>query len=142
MTVQYNISPGLVKCDVVVHGNGLFTNVRAFDVSTAEGQLINLGVLKSNNLIRLEITLLRGEWVTVQLGRVQWVDKNTVSVGILQMEADDQRKLSEAAWSCVKGETRLFRWLRKRFRGDELHHIYISFDSLPNVQGIRLLEAA
>jgi len=140
MTVHYHRFPECVRCEVVVHGNGLVANVRAFDNSSPENRLISLGVLKPDHVIRLEILLEQGEWVTVQLGRVQWVDKNTVSVGILQMDADDQRTLSEAAWLCVKGGARLFRWLRKQFRGDELHNIYLSFDSLPNSRVDRLGE--
>lgn len=142
MTIHDHPFSECVKCEVVVHGNGLWANMRAFDNSSREHRLISLGVLKPDNVIRLEILLEQGERVTVHRGRVQWVDKDTVLVGILQMDADDKHKLDEAAWLCVKGETRLSRWLRKRFWGEELHHIYISFDSLPNMQDIRLQEAA
>jgi hypothetical protein len=142
MTVHNLSFSECVKCEVVVHGNGLCANVRAFDTASPESRLISLGALKSDNVIRLEMILEKGDWVTIQLGRVQWVDKDTVAVAIVQMDADDKRKLDEAAWSCVQGELKQFRWLRKRFRGDELRHIYISFYSVPNVQGVRLLEAA
>jgi len=142
MTVHYDSLPEYVKCAVVVHGNGLFANVKAFDDSSPENQLISLGALQPDNVIRLDIILEQGDWVAVQLGRVQWVSQDTVAVGILQMGADDKRKLDEAAWACVKGEVRLFRWLRKLFRGDEVHNIYILFDPLPNVRAVRWQEAA
>jgi predicted LPLAT superfamily acyltransferase len=142
MTVHYDSLPEYMKCAVVVHGNGLFANVKAFDDSSPENQLISLGALQPDNVIRLDIILEQGDWVAVQLGRVQWVSQDTVAVGILQMGADDKRKLDEAAWACVKGEVRLFRWLRKQFRGDEIHNIYILFDPLPNVRAVRLQEAA
>jgi hypothetical protein len=142
MTVQHDRVPRFVKCDVVVHGNGLFANVRAFDISSPEGRFIDLGILKPNNFIRLEMTLFQDDWLIVQLGRVQWVDQGTVAVAILQMDEHEKRKLDEAAWSCVRGEPRLFRWLRKQFWGDEIRYIYITFPTIPNVQAVRLQEAA
>ena len=142
MRVQFTSDSGYVKCDVVVHGNGLSASVRAFDNSTPGSRLISLGDLKPDHVIRLEIVVEQRDRVTVQLGRVQWVDQDTVAVGILQMDADGKLKLDEAAWACVKGEPRLCRWLRKRFWGDELHNIYISFYPLWNVHDVRLPKAA
>ena len=142
MTVAYLSSPECVKCAVVVHGNGLFANVRAFDYSRPEDGLIHLGALKPDHVIRLEIILEHGDGVTIQRGKVLWVEEDTVAVAIVQMEADDKRTLDEAAWWSVQGELKLVRWLRKRFRRNELRYIYISFYAVPNLQDVSLLEAA
>ena len=142
MTVHYISSSECEKCEVVVHGNGLFANVGAFNYSSPEHRLIGLGALQPDHVIRLEIMLEKGDRVTVKLARVQWVDADNVALAIVQMDANDERKLDEAAWSCVPGELKLVRCLRKRFRADKLRHIYISFYSVPNLQVVRLLEAA
>jgi len=130
------------NCAVVVNGNGFLASVQTFDVSTPGCRQISLDALKSRDAVRLEIAPERGGSVTVQLGDVQWVDQGTVAVRIVKMDAEDKRRIDEIAWSSIKGEFRLLRWLRKLFWGQELRYVYLSFEPLSFENSTRLPKAA
>lgn len=138
MTIRFG-SSHFVKCDLVIHGNGLFAHVRVAD---STGRLTSFHALKPDDLIRIEIALEQGGSATIRIGKVQWVERGTAAVRVIQMDEVDKRKLDEAAWLCVRGEFALFHWVRKLFRGSETEHVYISFPPLSDQNNIGLPKAA
>ena len=116
------------NCEVVVHGNGFLANVRTFDLSSSGCRPISPRALKPGDSIRLEIAPERGSGpLMVRLGVVQWIEGLTVEVKIVLMETDHRQKIDEVAWSSVRGEARIFHWLRKWLRRNDVHLIHLSY---------------
>ena len=136
-----------VRCDVVVHGNGLFAKVRAFDPN---GLFLPLVSIRPGDFISAEIVTVFAEPVTIRrnasvwldLGEVLWIDDGTITVRIIRMSEEDQCTLDNSAWLCVKGETRLFHWFRTFFLGNVVRDVHISYSQISHHEEACVAQAA
>lgn len=142
MATQYDPPSHRLNCEIAVHGNGFLANVRTFRVSTSGCHQVGSETLKPGDAVRLEIAPEQGGRLTVQLGVVQWVDGDTVEVKITLMDMDEKQKLDEAAWSSVRGESKLFHWLRRSLSRENVQYINLSYVPRLCEESARLLVAA
>lgn len=129
-------------CEIGVHGNGFPAHVRTFKVSSFGFHPMSPGTLTPGDTIRLEIAPQQGDPLTVRLGVVRWIDGDTVDVEILLMDADDKLHIDEIAWASVRGEVRLFHWLRRSLWGEDVRHINLSYAPRAREDRARMLVAA
>jgi hypothetical protein len=98
--------------------------------------------LKPGDTIRVEIVPTPGSPLTVRLGVVRWVEGETMDVEILLMDADDKQHIDEVAWASVRGEIKLFRWLRRKLWREDLRQITLSYTPRVCEEMARMLVAA